>query len=96
MKPEPHCNCPHCQVARSLHEEENEQERSEEIDLDQEVKDDELHFQEWEIEQKGDHLFSVTHRLDQKSYNVYLGDPIGCTCGQEKCEHVKVALQNPL
>ncbi len=90
-KAEPHCNCFHCQIARALNpvapqahaEEENE------------VKDDELQFQQWTITQTGEKLFSVVNRLDEhEKYNVYLGQPVGCTCGKQGCEHILAVLKS--
>ncbi|MBF5051219.1 Uncharacterized protein CLAVI_000860 [Candidatus Clavichlamydia salmonicola] len=78
--PEPHCTCIHCQTSRSIHSEED-------------VKDEELNFSSWEIAQTGDNLFTVINPLDpNEQYNVFLGDPIGCTCGQKDCEHIKAVL----
>lgn len=86
------CNCFHCQIARvlnpitvSLVEEQEE----EEVSLE------ELQFQQWAITQTGDHLFSVTNRLDEnEKYNVYLGHPVGCTCGEEGCDHILAVLKS--
>ncbi len=90
-KPELHCNCMHCQIAKSLqvgigiHEE----------NLDEAVSDDELQFKDWEIEQTNHHLFCVTNPLNlEEKYNVYLGEPIGCTCGKKNCEHIKAVLKS--
>jgi hypothetical protein len=90
-KPEPHCNCPHCQVARSIHHLGKEEKEGEE--LDQPVTDEELKFRDWEIIKKGEMLYIVTNPLDpREQYSVYLGSPVGCTCGQTHCEHIKAVL----
>lgn len=93
-KPEPHCNCMHCQIARALQTGLNdvlpEKEAQEEI-----VSDDELKFKSWDIAQAGDKLYIVTNPLDAKEhYNVYLGDPVGCTCGENHCEHIRAVLNS--
>jgi hypothetical protein len=89
-KPEPHCNCPHCQVARSIHNLAKQDERSE---PDQPVADEDLTFRDWEISKKGDMLYVVTNPLPpREQYSVYLGSPVGCTCGQNHCEHIKAVL----
>jgi hypothetical protein len=89
-KPEPHCNCPHCQVSRSIH---NVTKNEEHSTLDHPVMDDELKFRDWDITKKGDQLYIVTNPLDPREhYSVYLGSPIGCTCGQAHCEHIKAVL----
>ncbi|WP_228840590.1 hypothetical protein [Candidatus Protochlamydia phocaeensis] len=91
-KAEPFCNCFHCQVARVLNpppitatvEEHHE-----------EVSDSDLQFQQWTITQTGDKLFSVTNRLDtHEKYSVYLGHPVGCTCGKQGCEHILAVLKS--
>ncbi|PIS01105.1 MAG: hypothetical protein COT84_04095 [Chlamydiae bacterium CG10_big_fil_rev_8_21_14_0_10_35_9] len=90
-KPEPHCNCLHCQIARALQVAPDGIEEN----LDEEVKDEELTFKEWEIEQTGENMYSVTNPLDtQEQYNVFLGEPIGCTCGKKDCEHIKAVLRS--
>ncbi len=89
-KPEQHCNCPHCQVARVIHNGDKEEEISA---IDQPVSDAELAFRDWEIEKKGEKLYTVTNPLDPKEqYSVFLGTPIGCTCGQPHCDHIKAVL----
>jgi hypothetical protein len=33
--------------------------------------------------------------LDHKEhYNVFLGDPIGCSCGNNNCEHIQAVLKS--
>lgn len=98
-KPEPHCNCVHCQIGRAMH--------SNELDIDpltietkiqekeETVSDADLHFQQWEIAQTGEQLFSVVNRENPKEkYNVFLGDPVGCTCGKDGCEHIIAVLKS--
>ena len=91
--PEPHCNCMYCQIAKAIHKEVLPQpitSTSEEA-----ISDEELKFQEWEIIQTGDKMFSVSNKLDSiKKFNVYLGDPVGCTCGEAGCEHILAVLKS--
>ena len=48
-----------------------------------------------EITQTGDKLFTVVNKLDpQENYHVYLGHPVGCTCGKQGCEHILVVLKS--
>lgn len=96
-KAEPHCNCFHCQIARAINPspflggDELEQIQGGE----EEVTADELHFQEWEITQAGDQLYNVTNRLDEnEKYSVFLGNPVGCTCGKAGCEHILAVLKS--
>lgn len=89
LKAEPHCNCIHCQIARAVHGETAKDPES----IEEEVSDEDLRFKTWDIDQTGDKLYTVTNPLDKKEqYNVYLGEPLGCTCGQKNCEHIKAVL----
>jgi hypothetical protein len=82
---EPHCNCVYCQVVRSLHPEAPVED----------VLNEELTFRDWEIKQSGEKLYEVTNPLDQnEKYNVFLGTPIGCTCGEKNCEHIRSVLNS--
>ncbi|NGX61392.1 MAG: hypothetical protein K940chlam9_00877 [Chlamydiae bacterium] len=89
-KAEPHCNCPHCQVARVLHGTEKETTQREE---EEEVSDEDLTFRTWDVAQTGEDLYTVTNPLDlSEQYSVFLGEPVGCTCGEAHCEHIKAVL----
>jgi hypothetical protein len=92
-QPEPHCNCFYCQIARAMRlgiEEKGQEKEKEEI-----VSDEDLKFRTWDISQAGDKLFTVTNPIDAKEhYSVYLGDPLGCTCGQNHCEHIRAVLNS--
>ncbi len=93
-KAEPHCNCPHCQIARAMHGEEHQNEEdSSQPQAEEEVSEEDLKFRVWDIAQIENKLYTLTNPLDGKEYyNVYLGDPIGCTCGQKNCEHIRAVL----
>lgn len=96
-KPELHCNCTHCQIARAVQDglgiEINEIKQP--LTIEEEVDDRDLNFQQWDIQQTGEKLFSVCHRLDSNDkYSVYLGHPVGCTCGKEGCEHILAVLKS--
>lgn len=101
-QPEPHCNCPHCQIARAIHEGLGNttrpfsgQNASQEINETEEIADEDLTFQQWEIQQTGNRLFVVTNKLDSnESYRVFLGEPVGCTCGKLGCEHILAVLHS--
>lgn len=89
-KPEPHCNCPHCQILKALQEPAAETPPVEEI-----VSDAELQFQTWEIVENGPKLYTVTNKLDgNEQYTVFLGEPVGCTCGEKGCEHIQAVLRS--
>ncbi len=85
-KPEPHCNCTHCQLARAIH---NIPKTIEE----EPVSDEELTFRTWDIKETSENMYVVTSPLDSKEqYTVFLGTPVGCTCGHADCEHIKAVL----
>lgn len=102
-KPEPHCNCMHCQIARAI-QESIQGTQMEEIDdsleteteeINEEVTDADLNFCQWEIMQTSENLFNVVNRLDtDEKYSVYLGSPVGCTCGHTGCEHILAVLKS--
>lgn len=88
---EPGCNCFFCQIMNSLHGIKNELQ----IDEEEEVKDDELSFRDWDIKMIGEKLYTVSNPLDEtEKYTVFLGEPIGCTCGQSNCEHIVSVLKS--
>jgi len=90
-KAEPHCNCPHCQVMRAMHGGSAESEILEE----EIVSDDDLKFRTWNIDQRGGKLYVVSNPNDSnEQYNVFLGEPLGCTCGQKNCEHIQAVLKS--
>jgi hypothetical protein len=89
---EPHCNCIHCQMVRAVQQVDQQKES---LPLDEEVSAEDLKFRNWDIHQAGNKLFVVTNPLDEKEkYNVYLGEPVGCTCGQKSCEHILAVLKS--
>lgn len=94
--PETGCNCLYCQMMRILKKGGSP---SEETVLhepsEEEVSDEELHFEQWDIRSLGEKLYLVTNKLDpNESYRVFLGDPIGCTCGKPNCEHIIAVLRH--
>jgi hypothetical protein len=90
QKAEPHCNCPYCQITRAMTDAEAPL-----ATIEEEVSAADLTFRNWDIKQESDRLYSVTNPLDGKEhYNVFLGEPIGCTCGNKNCEHIKAVLSS--
>lgn len=92
--PEPHCNCLHCQIARAVQKgvtgEDVLSPEEEEV-----VTEEDLSFREWDISQDDEKLYTVSNPLDSdEKYSVYLGSPIGCTCGHKNCEHIKAVLNS--
>lgn len=94
-RPDPHCNCPFCQIARALYSNTDEERQTIEVEEEEPVADDELSFRNWTITQttESDKLYIVSNPLDpNEHYSVYLGEPLGCTCGQKNCEHIRAVL----
>jgi len=88
--PEETCNCVYCQLARALKKMKPEAKEKEEI-----VEEKELQFREWDVAQSADKLYVVSSALDpNEKYNVFLGEPLGCTCGHKNCEHIRAVLQS--
>jgi hypothetical protein len=96
---EPGCHCMYCQINKILRESLKIHETSKpDIVAEGEIEDVEekdLEFSEWIVEPIQDKLYKVTNKLDhQEEYRVFLGDPIGCTCGKPHCEHVLAVLKS--
>jgi hypothetical protein len=90
--PEPDCHCLYCQISGILHQaiDLKVPEKEEEV-----VSDEELQFEEWDIKPVAEKLYLVTNKLNpQEQYQVFLGDPIGCTCGKIGCEHMLAVLRH--
>ncbi len=84
---EPNCNCIHCQITRALKAVVQEE------PVEEEVSPLDLQFRSWNIEETADKLYNVTNPLDQaEHYSVYLGEPLGCSCGHKNCEHIRAVL----
>jgi hypothetical protein len=83
------CNCFYCQIARALNPLSQTQ-ILEEPEL--EVSEKDLQFQNWSITQTGEKLYSVSN--EHEKYNVYLGQPVGCTCGKHGCDHLLAVLKS--
>jgi hypothetical protein len=97
-KAEPHCNCLHCQIVRAINASVDHEKMPKDTILEvkeEDVKDEDLGFQQWDVIQTGDNLFNVINRLDeQEKYSVFLGNPVGCTCGKSNCEHIIAVLKS--
>ncbi len=100
--PEAECNCMYCQINRILRkaiaqkdEEPNKTDSNTSHDGDEAVDERELEFSEWTVTPISDKLFVVRNKLDQhEEYRVFLGNPIGCTCGKANCEHIVAVLRS--
>lgn len=88
---QPHCHCIYCQIGKAIDATQEHQEN------DEPVSDKDLKFKEWEITQKGTCLYELKNPLDSNEiYQVYLGNPLGCTCGSSQCEHIKAVLNSEI
>ncbi len=88
------CNCLYCQIQRIIR---NESSKTFETSPHEEdaVDDKELEFSEWQVTSIGDKLYSVVNKLDtNEEYRVFLGEPMGCTCGRPHCEHIVAVLRS--
>ncbi len=89
------CNCMYCQISRILKGEAPKQEETLEITTEDEVREEDLRFEQWDVQPSGDKMYTVTNKLDpNEHYSVFLGDPIGCTCGKASCEHIVAVLRH--
>ncbi len=89
-KAEANCNCLHCQIARAIHRAvEPSAEIPEEL-----VSDEDLRFRLWDIVQESAQMYLVSNPMDNmEKYHVYLGEPLGCTCGNSRCAHIEAVLK---
>lgn len=88
------CNCPHCQITRAIT---SSLEDSEIIHVTEAVQPLPKIPERFHIEQNDEHLFTVVDNEDINltEYKVFLGAPMGCTCGKEGCDHIIAVLQSP-
>lgn len=95
LKAEPHCNCMYCQIARAIQDGAHGPSENSPDEIEEEISEEDLKFREWDINQTSDKLYVVTNPFNQaEHYQVFLGEPIGCTCGQKNCEHVRAVLNS--
>ena len=94
-KAEPHCNCMYCQIARAISNGVEGEPLKTTISAPVILPPEEIAAHPWVIQQKGELMYEVTDKKDAlKKFNVYLGNPMGCTCGQEGCEHLIAVLKS--
>ncbi|NGX58782.1 MAG: hypothetical protein K940chlam3_01690 [Chlamydiae bacterium] len=90
------CNCFYCQITRAITSAAPQENRPKMQDeFVGEVADEELVFTQWAVSEIEDQLYLVTNKLDtSEQYKVFLGEPVGCTCGEEHCEHIVAVLKS--
>ena len=94
---DPDCNCPYCQIARAIHGKPSPNKIPDigESDDAEHVSPGELKFREWDVSQIGSKLYAVSDPFDKSEhYQVFLGEPIGCTCGKNNCDHIIAVLNS--
>ena len=80
------CRCYFCQIMNHIQLQKF---------IEQEVTEEDLKFHEWNIKKTGDNLYSVENPLNHtEKYSVFLGHPVGCSCGKEGCEHLIAVLKS--
>jgi hypothetical protein len=92
-RPEPHCNCPYCQITKAIHESLSSSASIQEEE--EEVSDADLYFTSWIIEpisSKGYKVISPDNK--EEYYLVSLDTPLQCSCGQTKCSHIQAVLRS--
>jgi hypothetical protein len=95
-KPEPHCNCVHCQISREVHSQKNDS-IVEIAAEDEVVTDKDLQFSQWEISQVKDRdtSYKIVNRVDPSDeHEVSLKGPVKCSCGKNGCEHILAVLRS--
>jgi hypothetical protein len=93
-EPIQNCNCMYCQVQRILRATLYKKKHPSE-DEEEPVDASELTFTEWNVEPIAEKLYIVRNKLDpQEEYRVFLGEPLGCTCGKINCEHIIAVLRS--
>ena len=93
---QPHCNCIYCQIGRAVNNQDISEQKLE-VSEEEIISDDDLKFKEWDITKTADSLYELKNPLQPvETYQVYLGDPIGCTCGRNNCEHIKAVLNSEI
>lgn len=90
-KAEPHCNCPRCQISRYMNLAFKPIEND--MDIDEEVKKEDLSFKDWIIYPIENNQYKVIHP-DRKEelHLVNLNSPVMCSCGSSCCEHILAVL----
>ena len=98
------CNCMYCQINRILRRSIGDLPKETPTRLpdhpqlsneEEKITEDELRFEQWKVEEIRENMYSVTNKLDTKEqYTVYLGTPVGCTCGKPNCEHIIAVLRS--
>lgn len=99
------CNCPYCQITRAISVDGDDEsqlfselsswtdilenpELTHAHDLSSEISSP------WKIQETGPNQFLVVDTSNQSEFRVFLGNPVGCTCGEEGCKHIVAVLKS--
>lgn len=79
------CNCIYCQACKFLQEEKTENE----------LKEENLEFaSSWNVEEVNSNEYLVSNKENNSTFNVKLEPSVACSCGSNKCEHIRIVLMN--
>jgi hypothetical protein len=96
--PEMNCMCMYCQIVRVLRKQIGIDVSIPDhptLETEEKISEEDLHFEQWQVAFLKDKMYRVTNKLDPtEQYTVFLGEPIGCTCGKPNCEHIVAALRS--
>lgn len=94
-KPEPHCNCPYCQITQAIRSGLENKTSPAIVETEEEVSDEDLNFRSWIIEPLENNTYKISHPdFRQEHHLVSLGSPIQCSCGSDRCEHILAILRS--
>lgn len=97
---EDNCNCMYCQINRILRKnilqnKEPPLDHPLPVETEESVSEADLRFEQWEVKFIRENMYTVSNKLDlREQYTVYLGHPVGCTCGRPNCEHIIAVLRS--
>ncbi len=93
-KPEPHCNCMFCQLARAMHG--MTVDKQPEKIPEKPVEKEEPPASPWVVHQHQENCYHVHHKESPNEiYNVFLGEgQVGCNCGKHGCDHILAVLRS--
>lgn len=95
-QPEPHSQSAYSQILRELQREKTATTPDHpDLPAEEEISETDISFQQWHVKKAGENLYDVVNKLNPNEvYQVYLGNPVGCTCGEKGCEHLLAVLRD--
>lgn len=84
------CNCPACQIRHFL-----EKENQSGITQEEEFLEKPTEVMPWIISSVGENLYKVESKENPEEVaHVFLGNPLGCSCGEHGCPHLIAVLKS--